>query len=156
MIDLFKEKYAFLSNFYLGEILYKGVIFPTLENVYQAAKYDGEDAATVYQEFAQITPGKAKRKGSKLSCRTDWDKIKLQVMEKLLRLKFAQPYFKELLLATGEQELIEGNYWHDNFWGSCFCEKCGNRGQNHLGKLLIILRSEYKSTDIGIKADEKI
>ena len=68
-------------------------------------------------------------------------------MEELLRLKFAQPYLRDLLIATGEQKLIEGNYWHDNFWGSCSCEKCGDKGENHLGRLLMKLRSEYKNAE---------
>ena len=147
MIDCFDEKYTFLSNFYPCEILYHRITFPALENAYQAAKYNGEDLDTVYQEFSQMTPGKAKRKGQKLPMRKDWDKIKLEVMEELLSLKFAQPYLRDLLIATGEQKLIEGNYWHDNFWGSCSCEKCGNKGLNHLGKLLMKLRSEYKNSE---------
>ena len=60
MIDRFEDQYTFLSNFYPCTILYKGVIFPSLENAYQAAKYSGEDALNVYQEFAGFTPGKAK------------------------------------------------------------------------------------------------
>ena len=67
-------------------------------------------------------------------------------MEELLRIKFSDEFLKQQLLSTGE-ELIEGNYWHDNFWVSCSCEKCGNRGQNNLGKLLMKLRSEYRNSE---------
>ena len=147
MIDRFEDQYAFLSNFYPCTILYKGVIFPSLENAYQAAKYSGEDALNVYQEFAGFTPGKAKRKGRKLPLRNDWDMVKLEVMEELLRIKFSDEGLKQQLISTGEEELIEGNYWHDNFWGCCSCEKCGNRGMDNLGKLLMKLRSEYRDTE---------
>ena len=146
-IDRFDEQYAFLSNFYPCDILYRDVTFPALENAYQAAKYAGEDWTEVFGQFAQMTPGKAKRKGGKLALREDWDKIKLEVMEELLRIKFSQVDLKRLLLITGELELMEGNHWHDNFWGSCSCEKCGNKGLNHLGKLLMKLRSEYKNSE---------
>jgi len=146
-IDHFDEQYAFLSNFYLCDILYRDVTFPALENAYQAAKYAGEDWAEVFLQFAQMTPGKAKWKGRKLALREDWDKIKLEVMEELLRIKFSQVDLKRLLLITGELELMEGNHWQDNFWGSCSCEKCGNKGLNHLGKLLMKLRSEYKNSE---------
>ena len=146
MIDCFDEQYAFLSNFYPCTILYNGVIFPSLENAYQAVKYIGEDDLNVYQEFAGFTPGKAKRKGKKLPLRNDWDMVKLEVMEELLRIKFADEVLKRQLLSTGEKELIEDNDWHDNFWGSCSCEKCGNRGMNNLGKLLMKLRFEYNLT----------
>ena len=51
---------------------------------------------------------------------------------------------KKQLLETGDEELIEGNRWHDNVFGSCFCPKCGDKGQNMLGKLLMELRDKLK------------
>ena len=51
---------------------------------------------------------------------------------------------KEMLLQTGDEELVEGNYWHDVYFGVCSCPKCGNKGENHLGKLLMKIRSEIK------------
>ena len=107
MIECFDEQYAFLSNFYPCEITYKGSIFTSLENAYQAAKYNGEDWDTVYLEFSQMTSGKAKRKGQKLSIQEDWEKIKLEVMEELLRIKFSPVDLKSLLLATGEHLLTQ-------------------------------------------------
>lgn len=48
---------------------------------------------------------------------------------------------KKKLLETGDAELIEGNYWHDNTWGQCYCPRCKNKiGENHLGKLLMKIR----------------
>jgi hypothetical protein len=38
--------------------------------------------------------------------------------------------------------LIEGNWWHDNFYGSCTCNKCVNKGENNLGKILMKIREE--------------
>jgi hypothetical protein len=46
---------------------------------------------------------------------------------------------KQLLLATGDKELIEGNTWGDTFWGVC-----NGIGQNHLGKILMAKRTELK------------
>ena len=37
----------------------------------------------------------------------DWDKMKLEAVEELLLIKFAQPYLRYLLLATEEQESLE-------------------------------------------------
>ena len=116
--------------------------FPALENAYQAAEYAGEDWTEVFGQFAQMIPVKAKRKGGKLSLREDWDKIKLEVMEELLRIKFSDPYLRYLLMVTDGRELVEGNHWHNNFWGRCSCEKCDNKGLNHLGKLLMKLRTD--------------
>lgn len=70
--------------------------------------------------------------------RSDWEDIKLQIMEDLLVQKFAYPELKEKLLQTGDQLLVEGNYWGDTFWG--VDNKKG--GLNHLGKLLMKIREQ--------------
>ena len=57
-----------------------------------------------------------------------------------LRKKFADPELRNLLLATGDEELIEGNYWGDTYWGVC-----NGVGQNKLGKLLMQVREEIKN-----------
>ena len=63
-----------------------------------------------------------------------------------LRKKFANPELRDLLLATGDEELVEGNYWHDNEWGNCTCPRCKNiPGKNKLGKLLMQVREEIKN-----------
>ena len=47
------------------------------------------------------------------------------------------------LLSTSNATLVEGNWWHDNFWGDCYCPKCkGIPGANTLGRLLMELRSK--------------
>jgi len=56
--------------------------------------------------------------------------------------KFDKERTVQMLLDTGSQELVEGNVWHDNFWGNCTCSKCPEPGENHLGKLLMKIRSE--------------
>ena len=74
--------------------------------------------------------------------RADWEQIRPVIMEFLLRQKFDQLALKEKLIDTGDQELIEDNHWHDNYWGDCSCKKCENiPGKNNLGKLLMQIRS---------------
>ena len=66
-------------------------------------------------------------------------------MREALRKKFSDPELKAKLLATGDQLLEEGNTWHDNFWGVCHCIRCQDvMAHNHLGKLLMELRSELQ------------
>jgi hypothetical protein len=57
----------------------------------------------------------------------------------------------EKLLETKNAELIEGNIWHDNFWGSCECSRCNHKpGKNMLGRLLMEYRAEIQSkNEIG-------
>lgn len=68
-----------------------------------------------------------------------------EYMLDVVRAKFSLPENAEKLLATGDAELIEGNYHHDNLWGSCMCEKCKTKtGQNRLGRILMQVREELK------------
>ena len=68
-------------------------------------------------------------------------------MEYVVECKFYQnPELLQKLIDTGDEELVEGNTWHDNFWGNCTCEKCRDiPGENHLGKILMDIRKKYKN-----------
>ena len=91
------------------------------------------------------TPGVAKRRGRSCTLRSDWEKVKDEVMLTGLRIKFSNPALRTQLIMTGDEELVEGNWWHDNTWGSCSCERCvGIHGQNRLGKVLMQVRSEIR------------
>lgn len=97
------------------------------------------------------TCDKPKKEGRKADLSNGWfEHNKVEIMLIGLRLKFSNPSMKKKLLDTGNRELIEGNYWHDNFWGDCYCPKCVNtNGQNTLGKLLMQIRKEIHETDNG-------
>lgn len=145
MIDKFEGEYAFLSNFAHSSISDGNIIFPTVEHYFQAAKTLN---MTDYEAIAAAgSPGQAKRLGRNVELREDWEEIKEQVMLDALRKKFEKPAFRAMLLSTGDEELIEGTTWHDNTWGNCTCERCKNiEGQNKLGKLLMQVREEIKSS----------
>lgn len=134
--DFHKPKYRFLSNFYHSPITYERLRYPTVEHAYQAAKVADQALRQPFTSFL-LKPGQAKRLGRKLPIRPDWEEVKLNVMLDLLRLKFAHEQLAGALLATGEEELIEGNDWGDTFWGVC-----AGLGQNHLGRLLMQIRGE--------------
>lgn len=139
-IDKFSGERAFLSNFFVSQVGFEGMTFPTSEHAFQAAKTeDREERMTVRR---QATPGKAKRAGRKVCLRPGWDAMRLGVMETILIDKFFRSKdLKARLLATGDAELVEGNRWHDNFWGVCTCTKCKDKeGLNHLGQLLMKVR----------------
>ena len=72
---------------------------------------------------------------------------KLVLMRIALKHKFNQnPKLAKQLIETWPRPLKEGNYWHDNFFGDCTCDRCKDiLGQNHLGKLLIKLRDQLRS-----------
>lgn len=134
----FQGEHRWLSNFWP----LPGHDGKTVEHYFQAAKAtNGDDSEWV---MSAETPGKAKRCGRKIQVRENWDEIKLGVMVSLLRMKFQDPELRQRLLDTDDEELIEGNHWHDNFWGDCECGRleCAEPGENHLGHLLMNLRDE--------------
>ena len=150
-MNRFEGRYAFLSNFYPCKIEYQGIEYPSTEHYYVAMKVNTQQlidgvhyTPADFREVASRvkTPGAVKHLGQKAQVRKDWDTKKLEVMIWALREKFKYPELAEMLLSTGNQELIEGNWWHDVFWGVCSCEKCGNKGKNHLGKMLMQVREE--------------
>lgn len=135
-IDSFSGKYEFLSNFYecpFG-ISFEGIIYPTVEHAFQAAKtLDFDIRLTI---AALVTPGLAKRAGRKVSLRSDWEQVKIDVMQRLCVLKFlGDTGLRKKLYDTGDAILIEGNTWGDRFWGVC-----QGTGENHLGKILMDIR----------------
>lgn len=141
MIAEFEGKYDFLSNFYPSPIFYDGITYPTNEHFFQAMKtLDQEERKKI---AAADTPGKAKRLGRHVQLRADWEQIKVDVMRTGLMLKFTDTELAQKLIDTGDEELIEGNWWHDNTWGSCYCHDCARKpGRNLLGMLLMELRKE--------------
>lgn len=143
MIVEFDGEHAFLSNFYPSTIYHDGITYPTNEHFFQAMKT--LDIETRKAIAAAPTPGAAKRMGRHVALRPDWEKIKVDVMRLGLMLKFTDAELAEKLLATGDEELVEGNWWHDNTWGNCHCTECSRKGgRNLLGMLLMELRKELQ------------
>ena len=143
MIAIFDNEYAFLSNFYESPFEVDGITYPTVEHFFQAMK--SKDIEGRKKIAAAPTPGKAKRLGRTIELRKDWEEIKVAVMKFGLAQKFRIPELREKLLATGNEELIEGNFWHDNTWGNCLCADCQDiPGRNMLGMLLMELRTKIR------------
>lgn len=145
MINNFADEYDFLSNFYVQDIPINvdGIIYYSVEAAFQASKtLDLE----LRLQIAKCTPGQSKREGRKLLLREDWDIIKNDVMLQCLREKFKITSYWKKLQDTGGHFLLEGNTWHDNYWGNCNCLGCRNRaGENVLGKLLMKVRHESRA-----------
>lgn len=136
MITSFSGTHRFLSNFFPSPIKWRGKYWATVEHAYQAAK--AEDVKEAEDIRRAKTPGKAKRLGRQIKIRSDWDKIKLQIMEELVEAKFtSNPKLADLLIKTGDQKLIEGNNWNDTFWGVC-----RGKGRNELGRILMRIREK--------------
>jgi ribA/ribD-fused uncharacterized protein len=138
-IDSFRGKYYFLSNFFPAEVTYNGLTYQNNEAAFQAQKtYSKEERI----EFTTLEPRDAKRRGRRVRLRKDWEQVKDRIMEEIVRAKFSQnEELKEQLLATGDAQLVEGNRWNDRYWG---VDIRSGVGENHLGKILMKVRSELR------------
>lgn len=138
MINEFRGEYYFLSNFYPCKVEWQGIVYENNESAFQSAKCINLEQR---KNFIGLDPSTAKRKGRRVKLRNDWEEIKDQVMYEIVLNKFLQNEdLKDKLLRTGEEELIEGNIWHDYYWGVC-----NGRGKNKLGKILMQVREELRN-----------
>jgi ribA/ribD-fused uncharacterized protein len=137
-IRQFSGPYRFLSNFYEAAIPYEGIVYPSAEHAYQAAKTLDVNMRRRVSELPQA--GEAKRFGKTLPLRSDWETVKLGVMEKIVTIKFRRhDDLRERLLDTGDRHLEEGNTWGDVYWGSS-----NGDGMNNLGIILMRVRDKLK------------
>jgi ribA/ribD-fused uncharacterized protein len=144
VIDNFRGEYSFLSNFYYVKISYGGLIYPSVENAFQAQKCSNVDFR---QKFVNISPSNSKKLGRGIPLVENWEENKEAIMLQLCSIKFKIPFLQKKLIETYPATLVEGNYWFDTFWGIC-----GGVGQNKLGLILMkirdILRKEAENESI--------
>ena len=135
---------AWFSNFKAFEVpmSYQGMTFNTPEHFYMAMK---TTEIVLRRKISNLpTPAQAKKFGRTLQLRPDWNEYRLDIMEYALRYKFGPgtKWLERLRRENGP--FIELNYWHDNFWGHCICNKCKAKiHHNHLGKLIDKLQAEF-------------
>jgi ribA/ribD-fused uncharacterized protein len=147
-INRFRGQYHFLSNFYPSPVKWEGIVYPTVEHAFQAAKTDLLAARRHIRDA--VTPGDAKRLGRQVKLREGWQEARVGVMLLLLIQKFRySSSLADALLATGDARLEEGNTWGDRFWGTVDGE-----GRNTLGILLMGVRKGIGDIrdDRGLKA----
>lgn len=121
-----------LSNFYPASVYVPDDwVYESAEHAYQAQKVDPSQRHLFLQA---VSPLQAKQLGGQMQVRIDFDPF--ESMRLVLRAKFTgSSALKQLLLQTGDEELIEDN---PGPWGG------RNGGENRLGKLLMELRSELR------------
>lgn len=133
--------FRFLSNFWPVQVDFEGILYPSVEHAYQAAKT--LDAGEREHIREAPSPGSAKQRGRKVTIRPDWDdKMRLVIMQGLLAQKFLTEPMRSWLLLTGDVHIAEGNVWGDTFWGVI----PSGHGENHLGKMLMALRADLRNS----------
>lgn len=62
------------------------------------------------------------------------------ILTELIFIKFSTKELSNMLLSVNE-DIVENNTWHDNFWGVYHCPRCSGRGANVLGIILSKVRN---------------
>jgi ribA/ribD-fused uncharacterized protein len=142
-----KEEFGGLSNMAGGYPLrVNGVHIPTSEALYQACRFPHRP--DIQREIiAQQSPIAAKMKSKKYrhDSRSDWEKVRVDIMRWCLRVKLVQNWekFSALLLETRDLQIVELSR-KDDFWGAKLVDDQTLVGRNVLGHLLMELREEVR------------
>lgn len=139
VISKFQGDYRFLSNFYSAAFFIGKYEYPSVEHYFQSEKTS--DTAEKENIISASTAKQAKILGRKCKMRRNWNELRYDIMRKGVFEKFNQNRILKQKLLKMDYFLIEGNTWHDNTWGVCFCNNCPGYGQNLLGKILMEVRS---------------
>ena len=144
VIIKFSGGYRFLSNFWVCDVEFDGDTYPSSEHAFQAAKAINKADREPIKNAASASA--AKRLGRRLVLRVDWESVKDSIMLEVLRSKYSlNKDLGDRLLDTNDAILIEGNEWHDNYFGVCYCDNCSGTGKNKLGEILMKVRNELKA-----------
>lgn len=135
--------YGVFSNFSRHPVKMGKKHYPTSEHYFQAQKFVG----TKHEE--EVCRAKGPSEAAKLGrdrslpLRKDWESVKDNIMYEVLTAKFIQhSALREILIATGERELVEHTA-NDAYWGDNSNGKTKGNGKNMLGKLLMRLRTQF-------------
>lgn len=140
MIHEFKGDYRWLSNFEAVTIYLDGQKYPSVEHAYMSAK-SNEYEWKVFCTDINNTAGEVKKKSREVKLIDGWDTIKFRVMEHCLVQKYEQEPFRSKLIKTGNQNIVEGNYFGDIVWGVDL-KYTPNIGENHLGRMIMKIRED--------------
>jgi N-glycosidase YbiA len=139
--------YGYFSNFSYHAIELAGISWLTVEHYYQAQKFQHTKWSALIDRIRLApTPEIAAAIGRdpEYHLRPDWENCKWEIMYTGVKQKFlAHPELQQILLATASRSIVEDSPV-DYYWG------CGadRSGANHLGKILMQIRSELMANAI--------
>ena len=156
VINEFRGKNYFLSNYYTAPMTWQGTEFHSAEQAFAYAKsfcamHAMAETFGAQQILDAKTPGEAKALGKKLAISVDeWDARKVMYMREIVHAKFLTAVgLAGMLVNTGAQMLVEGNDWGDTFWGRCKNSESRWVGLNTLGVILMEERGWWSRSDKG-------
>ena len=143
-ISLFRGEYSFLSNFYSCDLEFNGILYHSSENAYQAQKASWDSEIEIDNKkintrryISTLSASESKKFARTIKLDSNFESDKVLIMRDVVYSKFKQnPYLAKKLLDTKNELLVEGNWWHDTFWGVC-----NGVGENYLGRILMEVRT---------------
>ena len=155
-----EKPFGLFSNYHPTPVLFDGQSYYSTEAAYQAAKFEdpwycneirlsrtahqarmlARQETSAYKWATEVNALIAKSKQLGLRPRSDWDQVKLSVMERVVRAKLEQhSHIAKLLLETGETVIREVSPF-DTWWGV----GRDGKGRNELGLLLTRERTRLR------------
>jgi predicted NAD-dependent protein-ADP-ribosyltransferase YbiA (DUF1768 family) len=131
-----------LRNEYPAAVVIDSVSYATVVHAYWALA--AADPETAERIRAADRPYDAEKLAEQAAIRADWPTIRIAIMARLLRAKFAQhPHLAETLLATGDGR-IEYTSFGSHYWNAYL-----GQGRNWMGRLLELVRSEIAAQRVA-------
>ena len=130
-----------LDNFSAFGFVMNSEYFQTSEHAFQYLKFVDTNKEIANKIKESFSPNEARNIAheNKAYRLTNWQEVKYQNMEKVLRLKVDQnPIVKECLLNTKDYIIAENCIDEDTDWGL----DNNNEGNNNLGKIWIKIRED--------------
>lgn len=140
-----ESPYGCFSNFSPHGFELDGAYYRTSEHYFQAMKFkdspkDMDDVRRASTPKQAATIGRDRKR----PLRRDWESVKDEVMRRAVLRKFElHADIRELLLATGDEEIVE-NAPGDRYWGS----GADGTGKNMLGKILMETREKLREGEL--------
>lgn len=154
MITSFRNENYFLSNMFPTKVTVPWGTYACSEAAFQAAKCANEEERELFTDIDGFTAKKLGGiygyNGHKIVLRPDWNNVSYDIMRQVVTAKFSNDILATKLLATGEEELIEGSK-NDRLWGAVW-NGTAWEGENRLGKILTETRQNIRD---GKKAEFK-
>lgn len=161
-IRKFEGDNAFLSNMYYFDapiVTPDGIEVHTSEQLYLPSRFvERPDREVVEKANSGINAKRLAKQlqRSGMEVRQDWEQVRIQKMRDSVTIKFfSNPELMEKLIATGEQELIEGNNHRDDFWG-VYPPPPKGTGENWLGRILMETRTNAQDPNYSVDIDKLI
>lgn len=127
-----------MRNDYLSPITVGGIEYPSVEHAYQASKFRDRDIKKDISVADTVREARQIGKSFSDDLREDWDDVKYDIMENLVRKKFQDDVLAERLAKTGNMDIIMEGY--DEYWGT---GRYG-AGRNKLGDIFKTVRTEVQ------------